>query len=90
MVSCVKISIYHIIRWCNDSKENEVLEEKLSETIIVENIENHSDTEYKIDFEKLKETNNQVVGWLKVKGTQVEYPVVQTKYNSYYMNRNLR
>ena len=82
-------SIIYVVKWYMDSKQNEILEENISEAITVENIENPTKTEYKVDFEKLKSVNNQVVAWLKVKGTQVEYPVVQTKDNSYYMNRNL-
>ena len=83
------ISIIYILKWYMDIKENEMLEEKVLEAIIIENIENNTDNEYKIDFEKLKSVNSEVVAWLRVKNTQVEYPVVQTKNNSYYINRNL-
>ena len=83
------ISIIYIIKWYIDSKQNEMLEEKVSEAIIVEDIENNTTNEYKIDFEKLKNVNNQVVAWLRVKGTQVEYPIVQAKDNNYYLKRNL-
>ena len=81
-------SIAYTIKWYIDSKQNEILKEKVSEAIIVEN-ENNTDIEYKIDFEKLKEINNQVVGWLKVNNTQIEYPVVQAEDNNYYLKRNL-
>ena len=30
-----------------------------------------------VDFDKLKQENNQVVGWLKVEGTDINYPVVK-------------
>ncbi|MBQ2938189.1 MAG: class B sortase [Clostridia bacterium] len=82
------ISIIYVVKWYIDSKRNEMLEEKVSEAIIVEDIENNITNEYKIDFEKLKETNNQVVAWLKVKGTSIEYPIVQGKDNSYYLKKN--
>ena len=83
------VSVIYIIKWYIDSKQNEMLEEKVSEAIIVEDIENNTTNEYKIDFEKLKSVNNQVVAWVRVKGTQVEYPIVQAKDNNYYLKRNL-
>ena len=85
------ISIVYIAKWFIDKEENKKIEEKVSEAIIVENTENeeNANTEYKVDFEKLKEINNQIVAWLKVNGTNIEYPVVQAKNNSYYLRRNL-
>lgn len=82
------VSIIYIIKWYIDIKQNEMLEEKVSEAIVIEN-EKSLDEEYKIDFEELKEINEQLVGWLKVKGTNIEYAVVQAKDNNYYLKRNL-
>lgn len=82
------VSIIYIMKWYIDSKQNEMLEEKITKAIAIEN-EESLDEEYKIDFEKLKEINNQVVAWIKVNGTQVEYPIVQAEDNSYYLKRNL-
>lgn len=36
----------------------------------------------------LKQSNNDTVGWLTVKGTNVNYPVVQSSNNSYYLNHD--
>lgn len=85
------ISIVSIVKWYIDSKQNELIEEKISGAIIIDNIENEeeTDTKYKVDFEQLKQMNNQIVAWLKVNGTKVEYPVVQAEDNDYYLNRNL-
>lgn len=38
-----------------------------------------------VQFDKLKEKNEDTVAWLKVAGTQVNYPVVQTDNNDYYL-----
>ena len=82
------VSIIYIIKWYIDSKQNKMLEEKVSEVIVIET-EESLDEEYKIDFEKLKEINNQIVAYLKVNGTSIEYAVVQAKDNNYYLRRNL-
>lgn len=41
----------------------------------------------KIDFGALKQTNPEVVGWIYIPGTVVDYPVVQADNNSKYLNR---
>lgn len=38
-----------------------------------------------VDFTKLKKINNDVVGWIQVVGTNVNYPFVQTNNNDYYL-----
>ncbi len=40
------------------------------------------------DFDKLLAINSDTVGWLKVNNTNVNYPVVQTDNNEYYLNNN--
>ena len=39
-----------------------------------------------IDFNELKEKNPDTVGFIKVNGTNINYPVVQTTNNDYYLN----
>lgn len=39
-----------------------------------------------VDLTKLKEINSDTVGWIQVKGTKINYPIVQTSNNDYYIN----
>ena len=39
-----------------------------------------------VDFNELKEKNSDTVGFIKVNGTNINYPVVQTSDNSFYLN----
>lgn len=41
-----------------------------------------------VDFTKLKERNNQTVGWIQVGGTNINYPFVQTTDNEYYLTHD--
>lgn len=41
-----------------------------------------------VDFTKLKEKNNDTVGWISVNNTNINYPYVQGKDNSYYLNHS--
>lgn len=38
-----------------------------------------------VDFSELKKKNSDTVGFIKVNGTNVNYPIVQAKDNSYYL-----
>ncbi len=39
-----------------------------------------------VNFEELKKINNNTKGWIKVNGTNINYPYVQTTDNKYYLN----
>lgn len=41
-----------------------------------------------VNFEELKKKNKDTVGWIKVEGTNINYPVVQTNNNDYYLNHS--
>ncbi len=41
-----------------------------------------------VDFSDLKKTNKDTKGWIQVNGTNINYPFVQAKDNSYYLTRD--
>lgn len=41
-----------------------------------------------VDFKDLKSTNADTVGWIKVNGTNINYPFVQTDNNDYYLEHS--
>lgn len=41
-----------------------------------------------VDFSKLKAINKDVVGWINVGGTSINYPFVQTTNNEYYLTHS--
>lgn len=87
------ISISYIINWYIDYKQNSIIEDKLSKSIHIENIQDIenkdiTETKYNVDFKSLKEINNDTVGWIKVNGTNVENTVVQYKDNDFYIKHN--
>lgn len=42
-----------------------------------------------IDFEELWQSNEDVIAWIKIPGTNIDYPIVQTTDNDYYLHRDL-
>jgi sortase B len=41
-----------------------------------------------VDFSELKQANSKTVGWIEVKGTNVNLPYVQTNDNKYYLTHS--
>ena len=41
-----------------------------------------------VNFDNLKKINSDVVGWIKVNGTNINYPFVQSKDNKYYLTHS--
>ena len=39
-----------------------------------------------VDFDSLEKVNSDIKGWIKVNGTNINYPFVQTNNNDYYLN----
>lgn len=87
-------------KWCADNKENKNVQNEISKMITIkekkESINNEGEkenkelqqNEYEVDFKALKEKNPDTVAWLKVNGTNIEYVVVKTKDNKYYLKHN--
>ena len=85
------ISGIKIIKYIKNNDENEKIMQNIADNIeIVESDETSVENkeEYKIDFKSLKNKNSDTVGFLKVNGTKIEYVVVQSNDNNYYLTRN--
>ncbi len=81
LFSCFKI----IDRYLN-LKSNDRIKKVIEETIDIEKVK---DEDYIIDFEYLKGTNSDIVAYLQVDNTLVDYLVVKGNDNSYYLNHNI-
>ena len=42
-----------------------------------------------VNFTDIKKKNNDVVGWIQVSGTNINYPFVQTTDNKYYLTKDI-
>ena len=78
--------------WIKSNNENKKILEEISIASVTlsdeQIIDNKKIEKYNVDFNALKSKNKDTVGWLKVKGTNIEYPVVQYSNNSYYIDHN--
>lgn len=93
LIGIFVFSTIKVIKYTIDNKQNEKIEEEISDLVeYVEDIDNEEQEEnndkYNIDFEALKTKNSDTVGYLKVNGTDIENVVVKATDNSYYLKHN--
>ena len=79
--------------------DGQVVSKEENQDIKTEEVKNRKETNLfkkygnmslsEVDFNELKMTNNQVVSWLSVDGTNINYPIVQTTDNDYYLSHSI-
>ena len=87
IISCIKI-----ISYLNDNYRNKKIQENIiqnSITVIKSDSKNkEQEVKYYVDFKSLKEQNSDIVSYLKVNGTNIDYIVVRGNDNNYYLKHN--
>lgn len=92
-IIAIVISLYYIYFWYIDNRNTSEISNNIfdeveisDEEVIVDN--SIKATIMKIEYEKLLNKNLDTIGWIKVSGTNINYPVVQTKDNDFYLNHS--
>lgn len=86
-ISGIIYSCYHLY---NNYKE------KKDHTNILDNIEvdntqvTETKTERMLQLEEMQQENSDIVGWIEIDGTNINYPILQTTDNDYYLNHNYK
>lgn len=101
-VICGGVGILHYVQEQNAGKEYEELREEVaeepaeepeveSEPEAIEEAESEPEpVEIPIDFAALKEQNPDVYAWIRIPGTNVDYPILQREEdNSYYLSHSI-
>lgn len=86
---------FFIYRWYKNSESNKIIQDEIKKFVTVENIptentseENSVNEKLIINFKELKDINPDTVGWVRVNNTTIDYSIVQSSNNSYYLNHN--
>lgn len=90
LIIIVIYSLFKIIEWNNNNKQSKKIMKDISNAIVVDtkSDSNLPADDYSINFEALNEANSDTVGFLKVNGTDVAYPVVKGSNNDFYLNHS--
>lgn len=86
-ISIMIVTSIKIFNWLKENKENNDIIDEIQDAI---SINDNIDTvdKYIINFDKLKKKNSDTVAWIKVNGTNIEYPIVKTTNNDYYLTHS--
>lgn len=78
-----------MIRDFLEFKESNQDTEKLIDDVIeiIENTENEN-TQKSIDWDYLKSINENIVGWIEIEGTNINYPILKDNESLYYLKHS--
>ena len=88
LIAVIIFSGIKIIEWIKSNKKNKDIMSEIKENVVINNEMDSKNEEYKIDFAKLKQKNSDAIAWIKVNGTDIDFPVVKGTDNSYYLTHN--
>lgn len=83
LIGCIIWSSIYIIKWLYENKKTNNMQNKIKTAVTID-----KQNGYKIDFEELEKQNKDIVAWLRVNNTNVDYPVVQATNNDYYLHHS--
>ena len=87
LVAIIVASSYYILSNLLQEKKQQDDFEDIKEIVIDTSEENQEEAEDKIDLYNLYLMNNDVVGWIKLEDSNIDYPIMQN--GEYYLRRNI-
>lgn len=88
LLICIFIySGINVTMWLISDKKTKELETGLYVDVISEDETNSEDIE--VDFSKLKEINSDVIGWIKIDNTYINYPILKGESDEYYLKKDI-
>ena len=95
--TCLMIlALIILFSWYKENKKNQEIVDNVKKYININNGENNEEKEDKNNEEKkyldkkILEENQNTVGWIKIEGTKIDYPVVKYTDNEYYLKHDFK
>ena len=94
------VSSYRIIAWYKNNLDLKKEIETITNNVEVKEYDEENNLVEKedelyaseslidVDFDELLKTNTDTIGWIYVPGTNIDYPIVQTTDNKYYLTHS--
>lgn len=89
LIGIMLISSYFIYKNRTEDKIQENIYAEIIEVAKEKENKEENEEQQEINMQELYNVNNDIVGWLKIDNTNINYPVMQTKNTpNYYLRRN--
>ena len=89
---CMAVSTFFMYR--EGEQEYEALREYVNEEEREEDESEEQDptpaSKATVDFQALKKINSDIIAWIRVPDTKIDYPIVQGKDNAYYLKHTFQ
>lgn len=83
--------ILYIVNFYYESRQNKQDNEKILNEINIDTSKiTEQKTERMLQLEVLQKENQEIVAWLEIEDTNINYPVLQTTDNDYYLTHNYK
>lgn len=87
---CLSITTYCFLKYFNTKQDNIRIVEDQEKIIDIAELPEEPNEESKINFEELQSINPDIIAWLYIEGTNINYPILQNKSNTYYLKHNYK
>ena len=77
-------SLFNILDWKSEELKVDKINDEIDDNIKIDPAEGV----FEVDLDKLKQKNSDTVAYIYINNTNINYPVVQTKNNDYYLNHD--
>lgn len=84
IISLIVIGYIFVKDYLEYNSNNEDIDDLIDEVFV----EDSNEQENKIDWEYLKSINEDIIGWIEIEGTTINYPILQDNSNLYYLKHN--
>lgn len=88
LVSLVYIAIDFYLDYKQKSNYEELSGYMNDNEVVEEAVDTEEKTERMLKLEELQKENEDIVAWLEIDGTSIDYPILQAEDNSYYLNHD--
>lgn len=84
IVSLIIVGYIFIKNYLECNSNNEDIDDLIDEVFV----EDSSEKEKNIDWDYLKSINEDIIGWIEIEDTEINYPILKDNDNLYYLKHN--
>ena len=84
------VSISYIAYYMYNTYKSKKDNEEISNINIDNSQVTQEKTKRMLQIEELQKENKEIIGWIEIEGTSINYPVLQADNNDYYLNHNYK